>query len=1001
MTASLTALHTRSGYSLLCGAVTPGRLVDRARSLGYAGLALTDINGLCGASAFYHQAERAGLRPILGAELVEGAHQAVALVAESTGYKNLCRLLTRLHRRKGESSTSEGLPADLAEHSQGLHIVTEDPALAQDLRAEGVPSDRLWLEFDPASQPHRHVRHLLECAERTDLPLLATGKGLFLEAEDLDVIRLLTAIRRGQTYDDIGPEQLPSPAALLRAPSLLRKQLAAFPQALRNNQRLAEQCDSLRLPRRPVFPRFQPPRGERPSAYLRRLCRGGVRRRYNDEPPPGAEKRLRRELELIERLGFCEYFLVVWRIVRYARRRRVPVAGRGSGASSLVAYLLGITNVCPLAFNIPFERFLHEGRDDFPDLDIDFCWRIRDEVIQYVIEKWGTEHTAMVSTHNKFQPRSALRETAKAFGLSDKQISRMLRDGPGERDTAPIARLSRRIVDLPHLLSLHPGGIVITPEPIDQHVPVQLAPKGVSITQYDKDGVEDFGLVKLDLLGNRNLSTVRSASQLLSGRGRRIDIESLPPNDPDTIELLRDADTVGCNQLESPAMRNLLTMLRPSDVRDVMKALALIRPGAAGIGMKQTFIRRHRGLEPPSEDIPAVRAVLGDTYGVMLYEDDVMLTAAAMTGAPLVEADRFRRAVQNCRTDTERISLTREFLHRCEANGVDVEYAKSIWVQMAKFNAYSFCRAHAASYAQLAYAGAYLKAHYPLAFWTAALNNNQSMYPTRVYVEQAKRRGIRFLPPNVNRSGAEFTIEGDAIRVGLGRIESLGPTGVQAILEARDARPIRSVSDLLARTDLGSEEARALILSGAFDGTGRTRPELIAEMELALRARSAAAPGRGRLLAVDPDVPALPDDYDAETKYRQERRMLGFSTGPHIMTLYRAELAGKVDADSRQLGERIGRRVRIAGMLEACRTTRTRDGRMMRFLTFDDEYGLFEVTSFPGNNSDRSLARYDPYVVRGKIEHLNGSVTLSAEDIHAIKLKRADQRECRIPPLRP
>ena len=303
--------------------------------------------------------------------------------------------------------------------------------------------------------------------------------------------------------------------------------------------------------------------------------------------------------------------------------------------------------------------------------------------------------------------------------------------------------------------------------------------------------------------------------------GKQIDIEALPPNDPSTIRLLQAADTIGCNQLESPAMRHLLKMLAPADVRDVMKALALIRPGAASIGMKEVFVRRHRGLESVPPGHPKVDAILKDTYGVMLYEDDVILVAAALLGCALAEADGFRKAIQQCRSQEDRLRLSRQFIKRCQVNGVAPEYAKDIWVQVAKFNEYSFCRAHAASYALLAYAGAYLKSHYPLEFWTAALNNNQSMYHPRVYVEQAKRAGIKFLLPDVNRSDREFKIEGNSIRVGLNFVAGLGPVAVEKILRARDKHgPFAGLTDFLNRTGLGPEEARSLVLCGAFDFTG-------------------------------------------------------------------------------------------------------------------------------------------------------------------------------------
>ncbi len=1010
----VTPLRVRSGYSLLRGTVGLESLLRLARTLGHTRLALTDVNNLYGATAFCKLASSLGVQPIVGAELREGGVSLAALVAGESGYENLCRLITRVHQRMEQSGAGNPSPpakksatlnpqstillADLVELSEGLEIVVADASPAETLLAGGLRRDQLWLGIDPATQSYPALRRLAKCAASLKLPLVATAPVLLAEAGDLELASLLAAIRLGTTFDAVAAELLPHPKAVLRDSKPLKAELAEVPEAAGNNRLPTTRCTAFKLlPRNPLFPAFHAPNGQAASAYLRRLCEQGMRRRYGTAAAE-ARRRLEKELSLIERMGFSEYFLVVWDIVQYAHRHNAPVAGRGSGASSLAAYVLGITNVCPLAYDIPFERFLNEQREDFPDLDIDFCWRIRDDVIDYAFRRWGVQHVAMVSTHNTFQPRSALRETAKAFGLSNEQISRLdevdlqwnekhaprkaLR-GLGQDVSKRILKLSRRIIGLPHHLSVHPGGIVISPNPIDRIVPIQQSAKGVRITQYDKDGVEDIGLVKLDLLGNRNLSTIRAACQeIRKRRGRQIDIEALPPADPQTVELLQSARTVGCNQLESPAMRHLLRMMRPASTRDVMKILALIRPGAASLGMKEVFIRRHRGLEAVPSAPPAVEAVLRSTYGVMLYEDDVMLTAAAMLGCPPGQADHFRKAIQKCTTDRRRLELSREFLSRCVENGIEPDYAKSMWVQMAKYNAYSFCRAHAASYAALACAGAYLKAHWPLEFWTAALNNNQSMYHPRVYVEQAKRDGVRFLLPDVNRSAEEFSIDSGAVRVGLNSISTLGPAGAEKIMEARRRRPFDGLSDFLCRRRLSDEQARSLVLCGAFDSFGRSRPALMMELNLFCKHAKTAASRRGccdqpTLLRTYPTIPAPPGDYGWFRKYSDERRILSISIRRHLMTLYRPLLNRSSPAaaiDSRQLEAAKGKCVRIAGVLEAQRTTRTERGEEMMFLTLDDEYGLFEVTLFPDvyRTMRGALRGYGPYIHTGKVQQQYG-----------------------------
>ncbi len=1027
----ITPLRVRSGYSLLRGTTRLAALVREAKALGQSRIALTDVNSLSGATAFWQRAIDAGLTPLLGAELRDPAGRSVtALVDSDAGYENLCQSISELRAMElePEAATSAARPAVVAGNGwapdgqagmlprpvspltdvlerfgEGLELLCDDAALLAELLAVGVDRRRLHPAIDPASQSRRQLNALRELIEERNLQPVASAPSLTLGARHAEAARLLAAIRLRTTIGRVPPDELPHPRAHLRDPDTLGRQLADWPEAIEGNARIAKRCSRFRLlPREPVFPAFPTPDGSPPADFLRKLCREGIARRYDDFPSEAVHERLQRELGLIEQLGFVEYFLVVWDIVQYARRRGAPVAGRGSGGSSIVAYLLGITNVCPIRYDIPFERFIHARREDFPDLDVDFCWRLRDEVIEYAFDRWGRDCTAMVSMHTTFQPRSAFRQAGKALGFSDDQLSRLAgRDGSTGRNQADqpavsrIAKLAQSIRELPHVLSVHPGGIVIAPRGIRRQVPIERATKGVMITQMDKNGVEDMRLVKLDLLGNRNLSTVRYACDRIAERhGAAPDIEALPPADPATIERLRRGDTVGCNQLESPAMRHLLTMMQPSEVGDVMKALALIRPGAASIGMKEVFIRRLRGLEDTPPTPPQLAGVLDDTCGVMLYEDDVMLTAAAMLSCSLSQADRFRKQVQKCTSDAQRRELSREFLAGCVRNGIDPDYARDTWVQMAKFNHYSFCRAHAGSYAMLAYAGAYLRTHWPREFWLAALNNNQSMYHPRVYVEQAKREGVAFRLPSVNHSGEEFTLEADGtIRVGLQLVSGVGPVTIERILQQRQRRAFDGLTDLLWRVGLGESEARSLILCGAMDWTGRSRPTLMMEWTLYRTMKPGRVPG-GPLLSAAPVVPDAPGDYDEARKYFDEREILGISVREHILSLYRPTLARLVNVDTRALPHRLGQRVRIAGVLEARRATRTQGGETMLFLTLEDEYGMFEATVFPSamRAMRTKLAGAGPYRITGRVDSQHGCVSVTADTIERIRVTGVDPR---------
>jgi DNA polymerase III alpha subunit len=722
-----------------------------------------------------------------------------------------------------------------------------------------------------------------------------------------------------------------------------------------DDERLAESCDWEFLPAPKIFPKNQGG-----MERLRALCAAALPWRYPERPPL---ERIERELGVIGKLGYADYFIVVHDIVRYSRERGLPVAGRGSGASSVVAYLLGITNVCPIAYDLPFERFLHEGRTDYPDIDVDFSWRVRDDVIAHVFERFGD--VAMVSTHITFQHRSAFREAAKAFGYSDDQVTLLQKGRVDVPDRAKLERAAAALLGLPRHYSVHPGGVVLHP---DGAAPLERAEKGVIVTQYDKDTVEAAGLVKIDLLGNRALSTIRETVEIVERTSAvRIDVERLPVDGP-SRELLREARTLGCNQLESPAMRSLIRMMRPSDVKGLMKALALIRPGAAAGGMKEAFVRRERGLEP----VPP-RGLLPDTHEIMLYEDDAMLVASALTGLSLAEGDRFRRRVQKLRTDAERVAVSREFLDLAVRHGTDPAVAKDLWLQMAKFTEFSFCRAHAASYGVLAWASVWLAAHHPVAHWVAALNNNQGLYDARVYLEQAKREGIEVRLPCAQRSGLEFAFEpfdppasgglvqggpAGAIRVGFNRIFGIEQREVAQILEAR---PFSSLGDFLARTKISKPSLRNLVLCGALDWTGLPRPRIL---------MSALARGL--------ETPAIPDFPEAE-KFSHELSILGLSARRHVLSY----LAPPRAFDSRGLEASAGKRVRLLGVMATSRIAETFKSEPMEFVTMEDEHGLFEVVLFPPvfRRCRAYIGTLGPYEVVGKVESRYDVTAITAESV--------------------
>jgi DNA-directed DNA polymerase III PolC len=1039
------ALHTHSWYSLLEGVSSLEALLARAAGGGYTALALTDTSNLYGAVPFVEQASRHGIRPLLGACLRQSRWRCVALIAERAGYRSLCRVLSRLHLavplgRGPEASAGVNAPASgsrlnegrppaaladlLCANADGLHVLVDDVALAERLRE--AFGRRLWLEVIRPRGPGgvRHEQELLACGRRLGLRPVAGTATHFATPADYATYRLATAVRQTTLLDQLPATLAITPEHHLPTAEELRRRFRDLPEAVPNGDALADLLRSDVLPRERVLPEPRLPRPLDLSRYLHRLCERGLRRRELGADLD-ARRRLREELTVIEAAGLGGYFLTVRDIARVARRRGHSMALRGSAGNSLVCYLLGITDVDPLRFRLSPERFLHPGRADLPDIDLDFDWKVRDEVIDHVVRRYGAAHTARISAHLFLQPRSAFREASKAHGLSNEQVSALLTtlservddlllpEGPKAEGKPPAAfplegerwpRLvadARRLLGRPSHLSLHPGGIVITPGPVEDHVPLQRAAKGVVMTQFEKDAVEHVGLVKIDLLGNRALATVDEARH----HARTLCVGSPPreppgvgqapatDGDPATVALLQRGDTLGVNQLESPAMRHLLIQMKPGGIDDVVQALALVRPGAAGVGVKECFVRRRAGLEPVRVAHPRLAALLGDTHGLMLYEDDTLRLIEGLTGLAAADADRFRKRVAKHGGAEEARALEAEFLALCARQGFPAEAVAGLWPHLSKFNRYSFCKSHAVSYGLIAWNAAYLKAHHPLAFWTAALNNNQSAYPRRVYVEAVKRAGLALRLPCVNRSDGPFLPERDgqtgeeAIRVGLDAIAGLPQElRVRLLVERGRHGPFRDLADLRRRVRPGPEALAVLIRSGALDYTGRTRPALFLEADLQDRVRTDDAelfPGElGREWS--------PADYDARRRLRDQWQLFGFVLGLPLFALFRrAEPPGAAEDPpliaSQEVPGYAGRPVRVQGLVATARHVFTQDGRPLQFVTLEDEHGLAEVTLFPGTCPQVPYLTIGPYMATGEVEEQHGVFTVTARGFERLE----------------
>ncbi len=726
--------------------------------------------------------------------------------------------------------------------------------------------------------------------------------------------------------------------------------------------------------------------GRLAERLLEWLCWEGAARRYRisaerlrSSPTSPISARLRHELNIIRELGLCEYFLVVWDIVEEARERGIRCAGRGSAADSMVSYVLDITPVDPLAARLLFERFLNPERREMPDIDIDFDSRRRDEMIEYVAKRYGPEHTGMVATINTYNARSAIREVGKALGVPEQLVDRLcslmpyipagrIRDAianlPELRGSGFDAAALEELLDIceaidgfPRHLSVHLGGVVISRDPITNFTPLEVSAKGVIVCQFDKDDIEALGLVKMDMLGLRNLAAIEEALHIIrETRGQAPDLNRISLDDKKTYELMRSARTVGVFQLESPGMRGLLSGLRPTRFDDIIANISLFRPGPMQADMIGPFLARRHGKEPTTYLHPSLKPALEETYGVILYQEQVLEVASALAGFTLGQADSLRRAMTHDRSAEEMGKIRDTFLDGCRKRGIGKATAEEAFRRLSAFAAYGFCKAHAASFAIIAYETAYLKAHYPAEFLAGILSNQpMGFYPPEVIVNEAKHFGVEVRPVDINKSRDRYWVEEGAIRVGLAQVYGLSAAGLKAIIAAReDGGPFRSLRDFCARTNLARPMVESLIKAGAFDSLGQRRELLWQLTEITVtgarhRDRNDRLGGQLPLLADNPGGHGgicLPLATERE-RAASELAMTGISVTRHPLDFARERLRKMGVLNRSQLDSLPdGRHVRVAGIVIARQRPPIKSGQTVVFITLEDETGLIEVTVF-------------------------------------------------------
>ncbi len=1045
-------LHVHTEYSLLDGASRIEDLIGRAKELGMPAIAITDHGCMYGAVDFYKQALKQGIKPIIGCEVyvaprsrleksagadTEAYYHLVLLAENEKGYRNLIELVSRGYTegfyykpridREILRTYSEGLiglSACIAGEVPAM-LLKGDAAGAREITQEYcdiLGKDNFFIELqDHGMEEEKRVNsQLIALAAELGIGLVATNDLHYVRQEDAESHDVLLCIQMGKTVDEENRMRFPSNEFYLKSAAEMAALFPACPEALSNTLRIAERCNVsfefgvLHLPQFPV------PEGQDAESYLRKLCEEKLLWRYR-EITQEIQERLEYELAVIEKMGYSSYFLIVWDFVNYSREQKIPVGpGRGSAAGSLVSYLLGITSIDPLQYGLLFERFLNPDRVTMPDIDIDFCYERRSKIIEYVSARYGADRVAQIITFGTMAAKAAIRDVGRALNMTYSDVDRIAKLVPNELgitlkrsleiskelrqsyDSEPLITrlldLAMAVEGLPRHASTHAAGLVISKYPLTQHVPLQNSSEGFLTTQFDKDRIEEIGLLKMDLLGLRTLTVIGDALELVrKNRGITIDIEQIPLDDKEACLMLANGDTAGVFQMESSGMTNLVKELKPEHFNDLIPLVALYRPGPLGSGMVADFIAGRHGKKDIHYLHPILESVLKDTFGVILYQEQVMQIASLMGGFTLGQADLLRRAMGKKKHDVL-VAQQDAFLQGAEKQNIDTKIAQEIFDLMIHFGDYGFNKSHSAAYALVAYQTAWLKAHYRPEFMAALLTSVMGVNDKiGFYIEECRRMGIAVLPPDINASGTSFTVDGQDIRFGLAGVKNVGANAIASIMAVREeAGKFTSIIDFCSRVDMRLANKRvieSLIKCGAFDSLGKKRSQLLAVLEqavdmAALRRRDLSSGQLGLFSeetveaadVVYPDIPELPQ----ENILAMEKEIIGFYVTGHPLDRYRDKMQSLTAIEKLSAEDNVdGQTVRIGGLIAAAKRLTTKAGDMMCFVTLEDFTGQIEVVVFPRvfNKVSRLLAPDMAVVIFGRLSVNDEGSKVLVQDI--------------------
>ncbi|WP_207952329.1 DNA polymerase III subunit alpha [Paenibacillus turpanensis] len=1053
-------LHVHSEYSLLDGAARVRDLARTAREQGMKAIALTDHGVMYGAVEFYRACTEEGIKPIFGCEayMTTGSmadkgnrkdnpiYHLILLAANPEGYRNLLRLCSVAHLEGFHYKPRVDLKA-LEKHAEGIICLSScmggeiaqliladklEEAKAAAERYNRIFEGRFYLELQDHGllEQKRVMEGIMDIHRRTGIPVAATNDVHYIRREDSAVQDVLLCIGTGKTVDDESRMKMGTDQLYLKSPAEMERLFRRIPEALSNTGRIADLCNVELELGKPLLPRFEPLPVHTATAadYLAQLCAEGLVSRYGGHPEwadgafrTNAEERLAYELEVIHRMGYDDYFLIVWDFIRYAHEQGIAVGpGRGSSAGSLVAYCLRITDVDPLKYGLLFERFLNPERVTMPDIDIDFSDERRDEVIAYVSRKYGTDRVAQIITFGTMAARAAVRDVGRVLNVPFAEVdkaAKLIPGGPGwtlaeALEQVPELRelaakqpkvqemldMARKVEGFPRHASTHAAGVVISRDALTDVVPLQEGTAGTALTQFAMEDLEAIGLLKMDFLGLRTLSIVeRTLRWVAEMYGEAIDVKAIPEEDGPTYDMLGRGETTGLFQLESAGVRRVLRELKPSRFEDIISVLALYRPGPMEFIPK--FIRGKHGLEEVEYPHPSLEPILADTYGIIVYQEQIMQIASQMAGFRLGEADLLRRAVGKKKRDIldgERA----KFVAGSVRMGYTEAEADRVYDMIVRFADYGFPRAHATAYAVLAYQTAYLKANYPVPFMasmlTAVTGNHRK---TAEYVDDCRRLGIAVRPPDVNESGVTFTPvpaadggRGGAIRFGLASVKNVGVQAIESILKERAKGAFTSLEDFCRRVDLrvcNKRVVESLLLCGAMDSLSGHRAQMLAVLDDALEAAVKWKKEREDLQIQLFDLPEkvnwildIPDvrEFTPMEKLELEREYIGMFLSGHPLDAYAGLLESIPFAPLYSLPElEDGSEVRAAGMIASCKPIMTKKGQPMAFLELEDHADKVEVVVFP-----ELWKRVSETAAKGSLVALRAKLQLNEEEVKLI-----------------